>query len=174
MKKSIVLIILNFFCLNLFSQSQTGDTKRSNINVNDTVYLRISNGIIIRNNHSILDFERVVILSKQNSLDLGFAERKPVMLITQVVPTIEHAIDSILYSRPEFIKNYKYPLDIRLPISINNKLISNDEKWNLLAELTLNDIKKIEYLDNKHLKVNRNINPFGVINLEIKKKLKNR
>ncbi|WP_152969620.1 hypothetical protein [Pedobacter sp. Hv1] len=92
------------------------------------------------------------------------------MIVTLEVPEIAHQVDSVLYSRSDFIKNYQYPLDIRLPISIGNKLILNDEKERLLAKLTLSDIVKIEYLDHQNPKVNRSITPFGVINLSVKQK----
>ncbi len=88
------------------------------------------------------------------------------MIISLEVSDLESKIDSVLYSRPTFIENYKYPLDIRLPISINNKLLSNDQKQEVLAKLTLEKIKKIEYLANNHPKVNPKITPYGVINLK--------
>lgn len=140
----------------------------SRINVNDTTYVRILNGIVVNNNYRIKGFEGVKIKTKQDSKQFSFAGNKHVMIVTLEVPEIEHKVDSVLYSRSDFIKNYQYPLDIRLPISIDNKLISNDEKERLLSKLTLSDIVKIEYLDRLNPKVDRSITPFGVINLSVK------
>ncbi|KQC02622.1 hypothetical protein AQF98_03335 [Pedobacter sp. Hv1] len=142
----------------------------SRINVNDTTCVRILNGIVVNNNYRIKGFEGVKIKTKEDSKQLGFSGNKHLMIVTLEVPEIAHQVDSVLYSRSDFIKNYQYPLDIRLPISIGNKLILNDEKERLLAKLTLSDIVKIEYLDHQNPKVNRSITPFGVINLSVKQK----
>ena len=171
MKKSLFLSLFVFSCFNLFAQDQNvvlQANRSSSININDTTYTRILNGIVVDNNYRIKGFEGVKVKTKEDSKALGFAGNKSVMIITLEVPEIEHQVDSILYSRRDFIKDYKYPLEIRLPISIGNKLVSQDEKEHLFSKLTLKDIVKIEYLSRQNPKVNHKLTPFGVINLNLK------
>jgi hypothetical protein len=172
MKRNLFAFVFIFACLNLLSQSLNAQLRMtgtvSMVNVNDTTYLRVLNGVVINNDYRINNFERVSIKAKDDVTRLAITGNKPLMMIELEVPEVEHQIDSVLYSRPNFIKDYKYPLYVRLPISINNKLVTNDEKENLLSKLTLKDILKIEYLDHQNPKVNRRVTPFGVINLNIK------
>ena len=169
MKRSLFAAVCIFTNLNLFSQHLNAQSKmNSTFHVNDTTYLRVLNGVVINNHYLIKNFERVSIRSKEDVTRLAITGNKPIMIITLEVPEIEHQIDSILYSRSGFIKDYKYPLDIQLPISIGNSLISNEEKERLLSKLTLKDIVKIEYLDRLDPKVNHKLTPFGVINLKLK------
>lgn len=171
MKRSLFTIIYIFICLNVTAQHQyfTPLKKTRNINLNDTTYMRILNGIVINNDYLIKDFDRVTYIRvKEDIVHLELTTDKPVMIIEIETSDIENKIDSILYSRPDFIKDYKYPLDIQLPISINGKLLSNDEKKYSLSKITLSQVKRVEYWDNKSAEVNRSITPFGVINLKTK------
>ncbi len=169
MKRSLFAAVCIFTCLNLFSQHLSAQSKmNSAFHVNDTTYLRVLNGTVINNHYLIKNFERVSIRAKDDVTRLAITGNKPIIIITLEVPEIEHQIDSVLYSRPGFIKDYKYPLDIRLPISIGNRLVSHDEKEHLFSKLTLKDIVKIEYLDRLDPMVNPKLTPFGVINLKLK------
>ncbi len=165
--KNIIALIL---CLTgLYCQAQKPHSLvvlNPNAIVNDSSYLRIYNGAIVSNDYKINDFERVSKITREDADQLGIRTNKPVMLIEFEVNDLESQIDSVLYNRPEFISNYAFPLSIQLPISVNNKLLSHEEKKQLFQRLALKDIKKIDYLDNKQVSKNElNITPFGTINL---------
>src|SRR5690606_32966915 len=166
--KNIIALIL---CLTgLYCQAQSPQLPSSfkpyAINVNDSSYLRIYNGAIVSNDYKINDFEKISKITREDADQLGIRTNKPVMLIEFEVNDLESQIDSVLYNRPEFISNYAFPLSIQLPISVNNKLLSHEEKKQLFQRLALKDIKKIDYLDNKHVSKNElNLTPFGIINL---------
>ncbi|UKJ07497.1 hypothetical protein [Solitalea lacus] len=171
MKTNLFTII--FFFIGVNGWAQINQPPQSNIlinfKVNDTSYLRIFNGIIIKNNYSIKNFERIkCITDKEEIVRLGIYTDKPVMIIESDKSNMESKIDSILYSRPDFIASYKYNLDIRLPISINGQLLTNKEKEATLAKLEMSQIKNIEYIDNKRAMKKHGVTPFGVINLALK------
>ncbi|MEE1945837.1 hypothetical protein VRU48_12015 [Pedobacter sp. KR3-3] len=168
MKRILVAMLLLSMYVNVFAQTKHLRVlpQTSIINVNDTAYLRVLDGIIIDKSYQIKAYERASIRQREDLAHFENKGNKRVMIIGLEVSDLESKIDSVLYSRPTFIETYKYPLDIRLPISINNKLLSNDQKQQTLAKLTLEKIKKIEYLANNNPKVNPKITPYGVINLK--------
>lgn len=162
-------IILPFLCLiSLYCQAQSQQPLavliNNTLNVNDSSYFRIYNGVIISNDYKIQDFERVNKISKEDAGQLGIHTNKPVMLVEFEVNALESQIDSILYNRPDFISNYKFPLSIQLPIAINNKLLSHEEKKLAFQSIEIKNIKQIEYINNNsHSKAK--IAPFGIINI---------
>jgi hypothetical protein len=81
---------------------------------------------------------------------------------------IEYQIDSILYSRPEFISIYKFPSTIQLPITINGKLLMPEDKKNILPKLDLAKIKDIRYIDSAVAMTKYTVTPFGVIDIVLK------
>lgn len=171
MKRVILCILFIIGYFQVFSQVEylySQKTKSNIINLNDTTFLRIVNGIVVSNQEVIKKFDRVSIKSKDFRADyLDYIDKKGIMIIGVEIPELQHEIEMILYSRFDFIKKYKFPLDIRLPISINNKIIYNNVKWKVLENIKIEEIKKIEYLSDEDSKVDRNKTPFGIINLEI-------
>jgi hypothetical protein len=162
-------IILPILCLiSLYSQAQSPQplavSNYNTLNVNDTSYLRIYNGIIVSNDYKIQDFERVNKISREDADQLGIHTSKPIMLVEYEENALESQIDSILYNRPDFISNYKFPLSIQLPIAINNKLLSHEEKRLAFQNLTIKDVKQVEYIDNKQWNLTA---PFGAINIRL-------
>lgn len=156
-----ILCLMGFYCQAQNPQS-LAVLNHSTLNVNDSSYFRIYNGVIISNDYKIQDFERVNKISKEDAGQLGIHTNKPVMLVEFEVNALESQIDSILYNRQDFISNYKFPLSIQLPIAINNKLLSHEEKKLAFQSLNVKDIKRIEYIDKKQSNL---IAPFGLINI---------
>lgn len=168
MRKCAIFVILVLAWSKAFSQI-IPQAKPSSyfINANDTTYLRILNGVIIDNNHIVKEFESVSIKSRQDPANFQKGGRQ-IMVIGTDISDLESKIDSILYSRPEFLEKYKYPLDLRLPISVNGKLLFQQQRIKALDQLSLEKIKKIEYFDANHRGVDPNVTPYGVINLRTK------
>lgn len=169
------LFALSFLCLflSLFSQAQTGEYSISQnleitlINLNDTNFTRVLNGIIIEKNTKTEVLEKInykEITDKEKIEKLGIKTNKPLMLINAKRFDIEYKIDSILYSRKDFINSFKYPSDIQLPIVMNGKLLSFDDRLEYLSQLTLNDLNEIKYISSSQSnKMFNNTAPFGVI-----------
>jgi hypothetical protein len=79
-------IILPILCLiSLYSQAQSSQplavSNYTTLNVNDTSYLRIYNGIIVNNDYIIQDFERVNKVSREDADQLRIHTNKPIMLV---------------------------------------------------------------------------------------------
>lgn len=112
MKCAFFLILFTFSCLNLYSQDKYkimhSDNGKS-ININDTSFVRILNGIVVSNKEKISGFEGVKILSKEDSKELGFSGNSSVMIISKKVPNIESQIDSVFKAR----FHYKLPISLR-------------------------------------------------------------
>jgi len=162
-------IIIPILCLiSLYVQAQSPQSlavlNYNTLNVNDSSYLRIYNGIIVSNDYKIQDFEKVNKITREDADQLGLHTNKPVMLVEYEVDVLESQIDSILYNRPAFISNYKFPLSIQLPIAINNKLLSHEDKKLAFQNLTIKNVKQVEYIDNKQWTLTA---PFGVINIHL-------
>jgi hypothetical protein len=143
------------------------DLSEHMVSFNDTAYLRILNGILIGKDYSIMDFGNAssiyYITDKQKIAQLGIKTDKPLMIIGIKTFDIEYQIDSVLYSRPDFISRYKYSSAIQLPVSVNGKLLSNDERQTILPKLELNKIKEINYSNNN----TSGLTPFGIIELQL-------
>lgn len=138
---------------------------------NNTNFLRILNGVILSDDYkvsgSIYSYE---FIKESNEIKkLGIETTKPIVLINIKEYEIEYEIDSILYSRPDFITTFKYPTSIQLPIAINGELVYFEEREKILDELTLDKIRDIGYL-NKEVAMQKfnNKTPFGVIGLMLK------
>jgi uncharacterized protein YehS (DUF1456 family) len=163
-------------CLSLFSYAQTGvysirkDHEAGLINLNDTSFIRILNGTIIDKSATVEHIEKInykEITDKEKIEKIGIKTNKPLMLINSKRFDIEYKIDSILYSRKDFINDYKYPSDIQLPILLNGKLLSFDDRLNYLSKLTLNEINEIKYLNEfQSNRMFNNTTPFGVISIK--------
>lgn len=167
MKSSIFTFVLLFAALSVSAQNQSSQAKLKS-GPNDTTYMRIVNGIVSDNEQHVGSFKSIsYIRDKQDLAKLNIAGKKPVMILELESSDMEDKIDSILYSRPDFINTYKYPLNIQLPISINGKLLANDQKASTLNALTFGEINEIEYVDSEHSSVDRSLTPFGVINLQV-------
>jgi len=167
MKSSIFTFVLLFAALSVSAQNQSSQAKLKS-GPNDTTYMRIVNGIVSDNEQHVGSFKSIsYIRDKQDLAKLNIPGKKPVMILELESSDMEDKIDSILYSRPDFINTYKYPLNIQLPISINGKLLANDQKASTLKALTFGEINEIEYVDSEHSSVDRSLTPFGVINLQV-------
>lgn len=167
MKSSIFTFVLLFAALSVSAQNQSSQAKLKS-GPNDTTYMRIVNGIVSDNEQHVGSFKSIsYIRDKQDLAKLNIPGKKPVMILELESSDMEDKIDSILYSRPDFINTYKYPLNIQLPISINGKLLANDQKAYTLKALTFGEINEIEYVDSEHSSVDRSLTPFGVINLQV-------
>lgn len=167
MKSSIFTFVLLFAALSVSAQNQSSQAKLKS-GPNDTTYMRIVNGIVSDNEQHVGSFKSIsYIRDKQDLAKLNIPGKKPVMILELESSDMEDKIDSILYSRPDFINTYKYPLNIQLPISINGKLLANDQKASTLKALTFGEINEIEYVDSEHTSVDRSLTPFGVINLQV-------
>src|SRR5690606_19002071 len=103
-------------------------------------------------------------ISREDADQLGIHTSKPIMLVEYEENALESQIDSILYNRLDFISNYKFPLSIQLPIAINNKLLSHEEKRLAFQNLTIKDVKQVEYIDNKQWNLTA---PFGASNIRL-------
>lgn len=167
MKSSIFTFVLLFAALSVSAQNQSSQAKLKS-GPNDTTYMRIVNGIVSDNEQHVGSFKSIsYIRDKQDLAKLNVSGKKPVMILELESSDMEDKIDSILYSRPDFVNTYKYSLSIQLPISINGKLLPNEQRASTLNALDLGEIKEIEYLDSEHTSVDRSLTPFGVINLRI-------
>ncbi|SMC61177.1 hypothetical protein [Pedobacter nyackensis] len=174
MKRFALILLMIPICLSVFSQSDNLMPIRKSrlVNINNTNYVRIVDGIIISDSVIIKGFKSVKHVRNLDDIKkMGIDSKiKPIMIIEFETLDIEDKIDSILYSRSDFIKNYKYALDIQLPISVNNELLSNERKRFELSQISFNQIEGIEYLDKKDPRVNVALTPFGMINLKVNKR----
>jgi hypothetical protein len=163
------LTVLAFLFLKGTGLAQTSySPSEISVNLNDTSYCRIFNGIIIKNRENIKELGAIQYISdKEKIKDLGIKTSLPLLIINYKSFPIEYQVDSILYSRQSFISSFKFPSTIQLPVSINGKLITSDERQNILSELKLKDIKTINYIDVPAAMAKYNITPFGIINLEL-------
>lgn len=167
MKSSIFTVALIFTALSVSAQYPSTSTKIKS-GPNDTTYMRIVNGIVSSNEQHVGEFKSISYIRDEHDLaKLDVSGKKPIMLLELESSDMEDKIDSILYSRPDFIRSYKHPLNIQLPISINGTLVPNEQKAKTLSELTLDAIQEIEYLGSEHASVDRRVTPFGVINLRV-------
>lgn len=152
----------------IFNCAAIAQTSINPLNPNDTSLVRIYDGVIVPNDFRITDFDRISKIQNKEDLDLlGFSPDKPILIIEFEQNDIEYKIDSVLYNRKDFISAFKFPLDIQLPLSMNNKVLTDKEKKELLPKLTLNRIKKIEYIDDKKSMKANGITPFGMIELTL-------
>ena len=163
MKQLICTLLLTIVFFLGFAQGSINP-----LNPNDTSLVRIYNGVIVPNDFRIIDFDRITKIQNKEDLDgLGFRSDKPILIIEFERDDIEYQIDSVLYNRKDFISAFKFPLDIQLPLSLNNKVLTDKEKEDLLPKLTLQKIKKIEYIDHKKSMKDNGITPFGMIELTL-------
>lgn len=164
MKKLIYIGLSILF----FNQAATAQSSFNPLNPNDTTLLRIYNGVIIQNNFHIKNFDRVSMIKNKEDLELlGFNPDVPILIIEYELYDIENKIDSVLYNRESFISRFKFPLNIQLPLSINNKPLSVREKKKILPGLRLDKIKKIEYIDSKESMKSNGITPWGMVELTL-------
>lgn len=170
MLRSVFSFLLLISCLSGFSQVVNSEVQAKNsqfINPNDISYLRVLDGIVLSNDYVVKQFERLRIQSKDSPANFEGRGDKQIMIIGLEVSELEHRIHQNLYSQQEFISKYKFPLDIRLPLAVNNKLLSGEEKSKALAKMTFEQIQKIEYLAPKNQKVIAGATPYGIVNLVI-------
>ncbi len=167
------IYIMPFVFISLFCHGQspinlaTREPLRSK--VNDSSYLRIFNGIIVKNDYLIKKVDRYRILVDKSDISLiGILLKKPILIAEVETNNMQNKIDSVLYNRPEFIKSYKFPLEYQLPISINGTLLSHEKEERVLSRLELNQIETIEYITNEQAMLKYGVTPFGVINLRLK------
>jgi hypothetical protein len=163
MKTHLTTLIFLFWGATCFAQTST------ELNLNDTSYYRILNGTIISNNYIIEDLGSIQCISdRQKKADLGIKTTLPLMFVNVKSFKIEYEIDSVLYNRPTFISSFKFPSTINLPISINGKLLTYQERKNVLAKLKFENIKEINYVDSSVAMTKYSLTPFGVIDVILK------
>lgn len=139
------------------------------LNPNDTSFLRIYNGVIVDDDFQIARFDRIEKINTNEDLRvLGFDSLKSILIVEHEMYRIESEIDSVLYNRRDFITTYNFPLDIQLPLSINNKLLSHDDKKEKLRDLTLDRIVKIKYIDGKESMKMNEVTPFGMVDITLR------
>jgi hypothetical protein len=163
MKTFAIIFFLFIICSTCKSQESY------ELNFNDTSYCRILNGTILKNNYIVKGLGAVqYITDKQKIKEFGINTGMPLMIVNIKSLKIEYQVDSILYSRPDFISAFKFPSTIQLPICINGQLLAYDDRQELLTELDLNKIKEIRYVDNASAMKRYGVTPFGVIDLILK------
>src|ERR1044071_2964169 len=144
MKTQLTTFIILITSITCFAQEP------SIINPNDTNYFRIFNGIIIENNYAVKEFCSIQYISdKEKIADMGIQTTLPLMLLNIKSYPIEYKIDSVLYSRSSFIDSFHFSPTIQLPISINGKLLTYEDRQKILPAMVLSEIKEINYVDNK-------------------------
>lgn len=166
MKTSISILAFIFCAITLYGQKPNSTNSGIVLNLNDTSYIRIYNGLIIQNKDVIKALTVPKFVTDQTKIkEWGFKTTLALMLINIKSLPIEYKIDSVLYSRPEFISAFKFPSTIQLPVSVNGKLLNHDEREKILSKLELNEIKTIKYLESETAMKKYGITPFGVIDL---------
>lgn len=169
MKIHLTLLTFLFFKTIGFAQNlYPSQTNEIVLNLNDTTYCRIFNGTIVQNNYVIKEPGTVqYITNKEKIKELGIRTTLPLMIINLKSFPIEYKIDSILYSRTDFISSIKFPGSIQLPVSINGKLLTYEERQSMLSKLEINEIRDIRYLDSSTAMKKYGVTPFGLIDLVI-------
>jgi hypothetical protein len=164
MKQGICIL----FLMIIFHWGAVAQSSINPLNPNDISLLRVYNGVVIPNDFRITSFDRVSMIQNKEDLDaLGFRPDKPILIIEFEQNDIEYKIDSVLYNRKDFISAFKFPLDIQLPLSMGTKVLTDEEKKELLPKLTLDKIKRIEYIDYRESMRANNITPFGMIDITL-------
>lgn len=168
MKKSMFIgMVISFLNITAHAQSTFSikdNSRYRNIDCNDSTFMRILNGRIITNDHNVSGAERIHIIREQNDInELGIKSNKPIMLLYFQSSNLKAKIDSALYSQPEFMKQFNLPLDIKLPLSLNGKLLTMEEEDRLSSNVKFSEIKDLKYINPKKAKYLSA--PFGVINV---------
>lgn len=135
------------------------------ISLNDKTKLRIFDGQIVDDSYVITSFESVQYLGRLDAAEFRLKLDRPVLIINSAKSEIESEILIKLFSQKKFLEEFKYPLDTRLPIAVNNVQLSHEEREKLLSKIKMKDIRSVKYLDrDKTSKKYRNL-PFGVIEI---------
>lgn len=168
MKKSMFIgIVISFLYVTTYAQSTLAirsNSRNQTIDCNDSTFMRILNGRVIPNNYSVSGAERIRLIREQNDInELGIKSNKPIMLLEFQSSNLKAKIDSALYSQPKFIEQFNLPLDIKLPISVNGKLLTMEEENALSSNVKFSEIKDLKYISPKKTKYLST--PFGVINV---------
>ncbi|WP_432708199.1 hypothetical protein [Pedobacter sp.] len=164
------LVVSTLIGFTAFAQEAPRRSQLKFRSVNDTSFFRIVNGIVVNNDYKITAYNSVqYIRDKSDLTKLGIKTDKPIMLVNIEGFKIEDQVDSVLYSDPEFISKFTYPLNYQLPIALDGKLVLLENKDRLLSNVSLNKIERIEYQSSKRSEVFSDKTPFGVINVILKK-----
>lgn len=134
-------------------------------NVNDTSFIRILDGVLLKNTE-IIDVTIVNRISKISDIErlepLGLKmEVKPYMLLNTVLKRNRYLIFQKAGVDEKFI-------DINLPIVVNNKLITVDN-YDELEAVEVEDILQCDYKSSTS--VNNKITPMGYVDVLIKNKM---
>lgn len=172
-------IIIYFFLINALLVtsgdvfSQTLPLRKSKeakiIELNDTTKLRIYDGQIVDETLIITQFESVKYLGRMDPLQEVLKSKKLVLVINSPKSSTESELIKRLFSQKDFIENFKYPLDTRLPIAINSELLTQEKKERRLSEIKMGNIVSLNYLDTEKAKMKYQNLPFGVIEIRVEK-----
>jgi hypothetical protein len=133
-------------------------------NVKDTSYTRILDGLYIPPNYQVMEaFREVAYVGNMEDVKLlKVKSAKPLMLISTRNYEIEPLIDSLLSARK---LGPDYPSYVKLPLSLNGKILTYSDRQKLLPALKLVDIKAVKYLDPEETKKKYKETPFGLIEI---------
>lgn len=137
--------------------------------INDTSYVRILDGLVIKPTEKLQGLESIkYIKSKEEKQLLGLQGiKKPVLLISEYDKTsFEENIYKSLYSSNNFIKQFKFPLDLRLPLVIDGVLITRTKR-EILGQFVFSKQMEIAYAAKS--KYQGYSTPFGYIDIKATK-----
>lgn len=162
---SLMLLGINALGQGLQSELIQGKT----INLNDKTKLRIYDGQIVDESYVINSFENIKYLGRIDALAFGLQTDRPILVINSLKGEIESEIVIKLFSQKKFLKEFKFPLDTRLPIAMNNVQLTKEERDVKLSKIRMKDIRSVKYLDKDKASIKYRNLPFGVIEIGIKK-----
>ncbi len=170
MKASVIPVFFVLFHLSIFSNAQIRTPwaieRERGINLNDTSFLRIYNGLVVRNNLVISHFDNFRSITDQKEIkNLGLASSKKVRIVNYRSSSLRGVIDSMLYSNEIFTSSFPFPLDIQLPIMLNGRILIADEEQRRLVGLTANQIKRVRYRSPERIRDTWPRAPFGAIEI---------
>jgi len=133
-------------------------------NVKDTNYTRILDGLYISKNYPVTEaFREVAYVGNPEDVKmLGLKTEKPLMLINTKKFPVETAIDSMLEVKKQ---GPSFPSYVKLPLVLNGKLLTYEERQQILPRLRLTDIREVRYLNAEAAQKSYPETPFGLIEL---------
>jgi len=158
MKKLLLVVIL--FGTQIIAHAQD---KAATIDVNDKKYTRIIDGVVTPDKYTYTEAKHEIkLLTEKEEVKLKIHYAKHVMLINTANYPIEDYI--FVQNRSKYL-NTDLPAYIKLPISLNGKLLSQEDRKKILPGLDSKKVKRITFLNRTSAQNKYHSTPFGVIEI---------